>query len=76
MIKTENSFDDEPLAAEGLTSYRYQGDYGWIMIGAPNDNDALLEAHRSTCSPVDISRLQVWSEDGYVPTQARQEMSP
>ena len=25
---------DRPLAAQGLTSYRYKGTYSWIMISA------------------------------------------
>ena len=30
---------DKPLADHGLTSYRYRGRYGWIMIGARDDDD-------------------------------------
>jgi hypothetical protein len=35
-----------PLAAKGLKSYRYKGRYGYIMIGAKDDNDAIREAAR------------------------------
>jgi hypothetical protein len=42
-----NAVHDRPCAAEGLTSYRYRGEYGWIMIGAKDDADALHEASRS-----------------------------
>jgi hypothetical protein len=57
---------DRPCAAPGLISYRARSRYGWIMIGALNDADAMNEARRSTPAPTD---LQVW--DGascrYVP---------
>lgn len=52
---------DRPCASKGLTSYRYKGRYGWIMIGAHNDDDALREAKRSTDN-VGIDNLQVWNE--------------
>lgn len=52
---------DKPLAAHGLTSYRYKGAYGWIMIGATNHHDALKQALRSLSSGgADMARLQVW----------------
>lgn len=55
---------DRPCAAPGLTSYRAKGRYGWIMIGAKDDADALREARRSTDTPTD---LQVWDGVNYVP---------
>ena len=55
---------DRPLAGEGLTSYRAQGRYGWIMIGATDPGDALREARRS--SDV-ITALQVWNGVRYRP---------
>ena len=56
---------DKPMAAQGLTSYRYRGRYGWIMIGAKDDNDALREAQRSTSDKVIIDNLQIWKESQY-----------
>lgn len=56
---------DRPLAVKGLTSYRYRGPFGWIMIGANGDKDALREAARSLSyartKPVK-KHLEVWSE--------------
>lgn len=56
---------DKPMAAHGLTSYRYKGRYGWIMIGAKDDNDALNEAKRSTSDKVTMENLQVWKGSQY-----------
>lgn len=56
---------DRPLAVPGLISYRYRGRYGWIMIGATDNADALSEARRSTDQPVTIDRLQVWNGEAY-----------
>lgn len=53
---------DRPCADKGLISYRYKSHYGWIMIGAHNDDDALREAGRST-DGVSINNLQVWNEE-------------
>jgi hypothetical protein len=47
MTKDDRHFSERPLAATGLTSYRYPGRYGWIMIGACDDEDALRQAERS-----------------------------
>lgn len=56
---------NKPCAAHGLTSYRYRGRYGWIMIGARNDADALREATRSSSITVDPSNLQRWNGAAY-----------
>lgn len=53
---------DRPLAADGLTSYRIKGRYGWIMIGAQNADDAMREAGRSTPQP-ERETLEVWDAD-------------
>jgi hypothetical protein len=58
---------DQPLAAKGLTSYRYGGNYGWIMIGAHDDEAALREAARSTDMAISIDNLQRWNGVEYVP---------
>lgn len=50
----------KPLADHGLTSYRYRGRYGWIMIGA------LREARRSTDYPVTLDKLEIWNGSEYV----------
>lgn len=55
--------NDKPLAAEGLTSYRYKGPMGPVMIGAKNDADALKQAGRSINDPrheIDRANLEVW----------------
>lgn len=57
---------DKPLADKGLISYRYRGRYGWVMIGAKNDQDALNEAKRSIGETPDISKLQVWKDGKYI----------
>jgi hypothetical protein len=61
---------DKPMAAKGLTSYRYGGRYGWVMIGAKNDTEALREAERSIDGKADISLLEVWDGAGYVPVRS------
>ena len=65
--KAESRITDRPLATHGLTSYRYRGQYGWIMIGATSNEFALREAGRSTLAPLSIDRLEVWNGDSYVP---------
>ena len=60
---------NRPLASTGLISYRYaNGAYGFVMIGARDDADALNEASRSVSSgPVTFDNLQVWDGKKYVP---------
>ena len=60
---------DRPCAAAGLTSYRYRGRYGWIMIGATDRASALRSAARSTSAPIDPDQLEIWSDYAarYVP---------
>ncbi len=61
---------NRPLAAKGLTSYRYVQPHGYIMIGAKDDWDALGEAQRSlTAGQVKQNQLQVWDGASYVPVQ-------
>ncbi len=60
---------DKPLAAEGLTSYRYPGPYGFIMIGARSHTEALSEAVRSLGDKREaptLGKLQVWAGTSYV----------
>lgn len=65
-----NSLTDRPLAAAGLTSYRYKGRYGWIMVGATDHEDALREAARSTDDSTVMANLQVWNGAEYVAVQS------
>jgi hypothetical protein len=58
-------FHNKPLAAQGLTSYRLRGRYGWVMIGAKDHVDAMRQAARSTPSPK-IEYLQIWDGQQYV----------
>jgi hypothetical protein len=64
------AFCDKPLAAEGYTSYRYKGRFGWIMIGAHDTDDALREARRSTDDPVTVAGLQIWNGNEYTEVTA------
>ncbi|WP_087865856.1 hypothetical protein [Comamonas thiooxydans] len=57
---------DRPLAAPGLLSYRCQNRYGWTMIGAKDDEDALAQAKRSSDS-ASMDKLQKWNGQAYVP---------
>lgn len=59
-----------PCAAAGLTSYRYRGPFGWIMIGAQDDADALRQAQRSTHAVVMPAQLEIWSGAAYTPVSA------
>jgi hypothetical protein len=57
-----------PLAVSGLTSYRYVGRFGYIMIGATDNTDALREAQRSLNWDIATpDKLQVWDGSKYVP---------
>ena len=65
--KQQQRVQDKPLAAHGLTSYRYKGLYDWVMIGAHDDDDALNEANRSLATPTaTIENLQVFKGGEYV----------
>ena len=69
-MKAAISLHDKPLAAHGLTSYRYQGRYGFIMIGARDDEDALREAQRSlTWGKATPDKLERWNGKQYQLTQ-------
>lgn len=58
---------EKPLAGDGLTSYRYRGPYGYVMISARDHQDALNEARRSlTEGDATIDNLQVWDGNQYV----------
>lgn len=57
---------NKPLASEELKSYRYKGQFGWVMIGATIVASALQEAQRSVSGPVHVDCLQVWNGHEYV----------
>jgi len=61
MLDTHN----KPMAIKGLTSYRYKGRYGFIMIGATDKADGLKQAQRSTSDKVSIDKLEVWNGSQY-----------
>ncbi|CAB4127887.1 hypothetical protein UFOVP96_56 [uncultured Caudovirales phage] len=69
--KAEKHWSEKPMASEGLKSYRYQGRYGHIMIGAKDHEDALKEAQRSTRDKVGAEHLEEWNEEHgkYAPLQ-------
>lgn len=67
-ISPDEATDNKPLAAAGLTSYRYRGNYGFIMIGAISASDALKEASRSTGITSTIDKLEIWAGGKYYNT--------
>jgi hypothetical protein len=68
MTKGAHDFENWPCAAYGLISYRYRGAYGFIMIGAKSDTDALREAARSIRHSEAVrEKLEVWDGSKYVP---------
>ena len=64
------SVTERPLAAAGLKSYRCKGRFGWIMIGATDDSDAMREARRSDES-ASADQLQVWDGVRYIPARGQ-----
>ena len=64
----ELDITSRPLAAEGYESYRCKGGYGWIMIGANSDDEALSEARRSIANPT-LADIDRWDGAAYVPCQ-------
>ena len=61
---------DRPLAAPGLISYRCKNRFGWTMIGARDDADALKQARR-TWSGSRVEDLERWDGKQYVKVQPR-----
>jgi hypothetical protein len=57
---------EKPCADRGLISYRYNGPFGYVMIGAKDDDDAYRQASRSIEQLPDRQLLQVWRNDQYV----------
>lgn len=73
--KSSPDVTGKPLAAPGLRSYRCKGQFGWIMIGAVDDADALSEARRSDPHATQ-ERLQRWNGTAYVPCSSSQVVEP
>lgn len=59
---------NKACAVYPLISYRYNGPYGFIMIGATDNSDALNEAKRSLSNLNDLSlkNLQKWDGKEYI----------
>lgn len=64
LTEAEDRFQDKPMAAAGLKSYRCKGRYGWIMIGALDADDAMREARRSY-SGAKRKDLEAWDGQRY-----------
>jgi hypothetical protein len=63
---------DRPLAVSGLLSYRCKGAFDWIMIGAKDDEDAMVQARRSSAH-AKRETLQKWDGEAYAPCVDRTE---
>lgn len=61
---------DRACAALGFKSYRCRSPYGWIMIGATDDDDALREARRSHAGAKRTSLQRYVDGKGYQPIMA------
>ena len=58
-LQLMTDLQDRPCAAAGLVSYRYNGPFGFIMIG-----DAMNEANRSlTGTPATAANLEICYEN-------------
>lgn len=83
-MKTAIPHWEKPLAAAGLTSYRYPSGMGlissqqtWVMIGARDHTDALSEANRSLSRKVaSMDKLQIWDGEKYVSVLTTQQPAP
>ncbi len=66
---------ERPLASPGLLSFRLALPFSFVMIGAKDDADAMIQASRSTPHPR-IEDLQRWNGQAYVPCRPRAEPLP
>lgn len=64
---------EKPLAAAGLISYRCKGPFGYIMIGATSDDDALSQARHSS-PQVQAGALERWDGVRYSPVEMPAEV--
>ncbi|MEM7019156.1 MAG: hypothetical protein AAF512_17665, partial [Pseudomonadota bacterium] len=64
----------KPLAAAGLDSYRYRLAFSYVMIGAHNPKDALVQASRSIREAPNITCLEKWNGQQYVPIVEKAEL--
>lgn len=60
----------KPLAASGYLSYRYRQPHGFVMIGAKDDEDALIQAGRSIEGTPQLTALERWNGTTYSPVVA------
>lgn len=63
-----NDVTKNPLAQSPLISYRCKSLYGWIMIGAKDEEDAMSEALRSS-ELAKREDLQKWDGTKYQPIE-------
>lgn len=66
MTTDHRPLTERPLAVKGLVSYRCRNRFGWTMIGAKDDADALASA-RQSWEGSRMEDLEVWNGTGYVP---------
>lgn len=64
--KSIKNITDKPLANKGLISYRLKNQWGSVMIGALDDDDAFSQAMRSDKQAI-RKNLQKWNGAEYVP---------
>lgn len=64
-----------PLASPGLLSFRLALPFSFVMIGAKDEADAMIQASRSTPHPR-IENLQRWNGQAYEPCRPRAEPLP
>ena len=60
---------ERPCASPPWVSYRCRGMWGWIMIGAKDDDDARREALRSSPN-AKLETLQIWYGGAYIPVSS------
>jgi len=65
LARCNTPITDRPLATAPNKSYRHKSAFGWIMIGAMDDQHAMREARRSTENPR-YEDLQKWDGTQYV----------
>lgn len=61
---------ERPLASPGLLSFRLALPFSFVMIGAKDEADAMIQASRSTPHPR-LEDLQRWNGRAYEPCHPR-----
>jgi cobalamin biosynthesis Co2+ chelatase CbiK len=65
MMKTTQ---ERPSAAPGKTAYRYRYGFGWIMVDAKDQDDALKKVGVATCDEdyvPNLKHLEIWNGTEY-----------